>query len=65
MLTDIRALADHFLIALPNINTCNIELNSSNLEFCKIQAWGSTSHENILCHVAMLVVPTVETCLIC
>ena len=22
MLTDIRALADHFLIALPNINTC-------------------------------------------
>ena len=45
---------------MPNQSSCNIELNSSNLEFCKIQAWGNTSHKNILCHISMLVVPTFQ-----
>ena len=50
---------------MSNQSSYNIELNSSKLEFCKIQAWGSTLHKNIICHVAMLVVPTFETCSIC
>ena len=50
---------------MSNQSSCNTELNSSKLEFLKIQAWGSTLHKNILCHVAMLVVPTFKTCSIC
>ena len=50
---------------MSNQSSYNIELNSSKLEFCKIQAWGSTLHKNIPFYVAMLVVPTFETCSIC
>ena len=50
---------------MSNQSSYNIELNSSKLELCKIQTWGSTLYKNIICHVAMLVVPTFETCSIC
>ena len=40
MLTDIRALADHFLIALPNINTYHV-----------IDEWGFHVAFSVIDHV--------------
>jgi hypothetical protein len=41
MLTDIRALADHFLIVLPNINTCHhVDWVSSVTTFHVSCPWG-------------------------
>jgi hypothetical protein len=39
---------------MSNQSLCNIELYSSNLNFCKIQAWGIYSHKYIFFHVATL-----------
>jgi hypothetical protein len=39
---------------MSNQSLCNIELHSSNLKFCKIQAWGIDFHKYISCHVATL-----------
>jgi hypothetical protein len=39
---------------MSNQSLCNIESHSSNLDFCKIQAWGIHFHNNISCHVATL-----------
>jgi len=35
-----------------NQSVCNIELLSSNLDFCKSQAWGIYFHRYISFHVA-------------
>ena len=35
-----------------NQSLCHIELLSSNLDFCKSQAWGICFHRYISCHVA-------------
>jgi hypothetical protein len=39
---------------MSNQSLCNIELHSSNLNFCKIQAWGIDFYKYISCHVATL-----------
>jgi hypothetical protein len=40
-------------VGISNQSLCNIELLSSNLDFCKSQAWGMCFDRYISCHIVI------------